>query len=98
MIIKIAAQNLQHGALEDESGASADRWPLLAERLRQVEPDVLILNEARGWAHGGHRRLALAQKELGMIAAPVPPSANDLPTLVLYRPDTMGFWDHCNDG
>ncbi|RSM53962.1 hypothetical protein DMB66_37940 [Actinoplanes sp. ATCC 53533] len=98
MHITVAVQNLQHGGNEDESGARVDRWPLLAERLRQVRPDVLILNEARGWDHGGRRRLAAAQKDLGMLAAPIPPSANNLPTLVLYRPDTMGFWERCNDG
>ncbi|SDT74515.1 endonuclease/exonuclease/phosphatase family protein [Actinoplanes derwentensis] len=97
MLIEVAVQNLQHGAVKDESGHRRDRWPLLAERLRRVRPDVLILNEARDWNRGGREPLGRAQRDLGMIAAPIPPSANDLPTIVLYRPDTMGFWVHCND-
>ena len=97
MRIRVAAQNLQHGGLADEAGNSESRWPSLVERLRRVEPDVLLLNEVRGWTSQGHQQLGQAQKDLGMYAVQIPDSLSGLSTLILFRPDTMGFWDRCNN-
>lgn len=97
MRIRVVAQNLQHGARADESGTATDRWPALVERLRPLDADILLLTEARGFNRHGRELLGKAQRDLGMCAAPMPPSTNDLPTLLMFRPATMGFWLHCND-
>ncbi|MGI5185376.1 endonuclease/exonuclease/phosphatase family protein [Dactylosporangium sp. CA-152071] len=97
MHIRVVAQNLGNGGLRDSEGNPEDRWPALAERLRTAQPDVLLLNEARGWTEHGHRQLGRAQRDLGMYAAPLPPSKTGMRTAILFRPDTLGWWTHTND-
>ncbi|MEU4243113.1 endonuclease/exonuclease/phosphatase family protein [Actinoplanes sp. NPDC026619] len=91
MRIRVAAQNMQHDATADEAGRPEDRWPLLVQRLQRIEPDILLLSEVRGWAAHGHRQLCVAQRELGMYAMPIPHSNSGNPTVIMFRPDTMGM-------
>jgi hypothetical protein len=58
--IRVVVQNVNQGGLTDGNGHPEGRWPLLAERINAVAPDVLLLNEARGWTANGYRQLGRA--------------------------------------
>jgi endonuclease/exonuclease/phosphatase family metal-dependent hydrolase len=91
--VTIALQNIGHGAGRldphpeiPEALHGADRWPLLVERLRRCDPDVLVLNEICGWTE---KRLASAAADLGMKAVGITPSRSSYPTGFLYNPDRL---------
>ncbi|MDG4795193.1 endonuclease/exonuclease/phosphatase family protein [Micromonospora sp. WMMD1082] len=91
MLITVVGQNIQHGGFTDKDGKWEDRWPLLRERLAAAEPDVLVLNETRGWTTGDHWRVGRAMRDLDMYAVPPPPrTVEDNGSLILARWDTMG--------
>jgi endonuclease/exonuclease/phosphatase family metal-dependent hydrolase len=94
--ITIAVQNLQHGGFADESGRETDRRPLIFQRLKDADADIVILNEARRWTTGDHGPLGLAMSELGMYPAPAPRVANDLGSIILIRWKTMGPFRFAN--
>ncbi|GGR04467.1 endonuclease/exonuclease/phosphatase family protein [Kitasatospora griseola] len=89
MILTIAVQNLKRGGLLDGDGDREDRWPLLAERIAAVDPDLVLLQEAEGWADAGHRQLVRAEQDLGMDGL-LAPSRSGRGTALLYRRETLG--------
>ncbi|WP_049650127.1 endonuclease/exonuclease/phosphatase family protein [Kitasatospora sp. MY 5-36] len=89
MKLTIVVQNLQRGGLFDADGGREDRWPPLAERITAVDPDLVLLQEAEGWADAGHRQLVRAEHDLGMDGL-LAPSRSGRGTALLYRRDTLG--------
>lgn len=61
-----------------------ERLPGLLELVRGVSPDVLMLQEANGWAEAGDQRLAAAERELGMRGQ-IAPSATGFHTGILTK-------------
>jgi hypothetical protein len=81
----LALQNVQHGA------AAGDRWRLLAGRINRAKPDILLVNEAMGWADNGEELLLRAERDLGMAALrPLPPARSGHHVAILHRPETLG--------
>ncbi|MFJ4799160.1 endonuclease/exonuclease/phosphatase family protein [Kitasatospora purpeofusca] len=89
MILTIAVQNLKRGGLFDEGGAREDRWPQLTKRISSVEPDLVLLQEAEGWADAGHRQLIRAEQDLGLDGL-LAPARSGRGTALLYRRETLG--------
>ncbi|MFD4659667.1 endonuclease/exonuclease/phosphatase family protein [Kitasatospora sp. NPDC058444] len=89
MKLTIVVQNLQRGGLFDSEGGREDRWPQLAQRISSVEPDLVLLQEAEGWADAGHRQLVRAEHDLGMDGL-LAPSRSGRGTALLYRRETLG--------
>jgi endonuclease/exonuclease/phosphatase family metal-dependent hydrolase len=58
MVLTVMSLNIQTGG--------GDRWPGLVELIRDVGPDVLALQECRGWLDEDASRLADAERDLGM--------------------------------
>jgi endonuclease/exonuclease/phosphatase family metal-dependent hydrolase len=86
-LLKIMTLNLQYGGLTDAAGNPEDRWPGLAEIVRNQAPDVLALQEATGrWAEPGERQLALAENDLGMRGR-LGASPSGSHTAIFWRPD-----------
>lgn len=82
--LSICLQNLQHGS-------DQRRWRLLAERLGNAEPDVLLLNEALGWTDNDEELLKRAEADLGLTALrPLPSARSGHHVAILYRPDKLG--------
>jgi endonuclease/exonuclease/phosphatase family metal-dependent hydrolase len=74
--IVVAVQNV------GQDGAS---WPLMAEALAGVEPDLVLIQEAgRAWAADGARRLVRAEQDLDMDGI-LTPSQSGLGPALLYR-------------
>lgn len=98
MELVIAVQNMSLGGLRDSAGNPEDRWPLLVERLccDGLRPDLVLLQEASEWHAFGHRQLGRAMSDLGMEAAPIPPSSSGIPPILLYRRETVGAWKNWN--
>ncbi len=87
MRLTVALLNLQHGGV-DKSG---DRWPLIAERLGNAQADVLLLNEALGWADNDEELLKRGERDLGLTALrPLPPARSGHHVVIMYRPGTIG--------
>lgn len=84
MNVSICLQNLQHGS-------DQRRWQLLAERMRNAQADVLLLNEALGWADNEEELLRRAELDLGLTALrPLPPAHSGHHVVIMYRPETIG--------
>lgn len=94
MLLTIMSQNLSHGGIRDDHGVVEDRWPLLLERIKSVQPqiDVLLLQEAEDWDRYSYRYLVRAMKELDMDALPLSRPSTGFPVGVLYRRETVGRW------
>ncbi len=94
MQLTVVIQNLGMGGLEDGDGNPQDRWPLLAQRIKQAAErvDVVLLCEATGWNRYGHKQLARAMTDLDLDAAPLPPSRSGIGTALLYRSEVLGRW------
>jgi|GEM_PF-6239603 len=100
MILTFAAQNLKFGGLTNDDGLPEDRWPALAERIKNInpKPDFLLLSEARDWDKNGHQALARAMEDLDMDALPLAPSKSGQPVALLYNRETVGRWKNWNTG
>ncbi|MEU7088087.1 hypothetical protein [Streptomyces achromogenes] len=66
MEIVVMAQDLGRGGWQTPAGEPQDRWPQIAATIQEVRPDLLLLQEAEGWAANGHARLIRAKQDLGM--------------------------------
>lgn len=86
--ITVAVQNISHGGerINDDPG---DRWELLFDRLRPVNADLLILNEATGFDANDNHKAHQFAAALDMSVAGVSPTQSDMPTAILYRADTL---------
>lgn len=98
MIIKLLAQNIKRGGHLDDTNAPEERWSKIVERVRSEKPDFLLLCGVVDWDRDGYRDLANAIRDFGMSAMPIAPSSNNYPTLLMYRPETVGQWKHWNPG
>lgn len=83
------AQNLGRGGWQTPTGEPQDRWPQIAARIQEVGPDLLLLQEAEGWAANGHARLIRAENDLGMDGH-LAPSRSGLGPATLYRRAVLG--------
>lgn len=98
MIIKFLAQNIKRGGHLDDNNRPEERWDKIVERICAEKPDFLLLSEVVGWDRDGYHDLAQAIQDFGMSAMPIAPSSNDYPTLLMYRPETVGQWKRWNPG
>lgn len=96
MNLRVMVQNLSLGALYDGDGGPCDRWPLHAERINAVRPDLLLACEVVDWHRWGHKQLGRAMADLAMDACPLPPSGSGIGTALLYRKETVGRWVRWN--
>ncbi|MQA93135.1 MAG: hypothetical protein GEV11_00315 [Streptosporangiales bacterium] len=64
--MRIVTLNLKHGGLTDGNGNSDNRWPAQAKLLRELDSDVICLQEANGWLDDCRRQQATAEADLGM--------------------------------
>lgn len=62
-----------------------ERWPRLVEHIRDLGPDVLALQECRGWLDNDARQLADAEHDLGMKAL-IAPSRSGFHTVLMIKP------------
>lgn len=90
------SQNISRGGMYDALGNFNDRWPLLAERINEFQPDVLLLCELNGWDNIGHKALVRATNDLDMDAVPFSAPASGYGTGLLFRRETMGRWQFHN--
>jgi hypothetical protein len=58
------------------------RWADLTALIREAGPDLLLLQECRGWADDDYQRLASAESDLGMRAL-IAPSRSGFHTVVM---------------
>jgi endonuclease/exonuclease/phosphatase family metal-dependent hydrolase len=101
MVLRIMSQNLRHGALQDADGRGDDRWSGIADIIRDLNPDILCLQEVQGWRERNARQVFRAERDLGMrIAGWIPITASLGGTLVMYRhqPGVLEQvqWEHHN--
>ena len=89
MELVVVAQNFGRGGLKTGAGVPEDRWPKLVDRVKEPDPDVVLGQEAEGWAAEGHRQLVRAEDDLEMDAL-LPPSRSGLGPVTLYRRDRLG--------
>ncbi|MEV4741563.1 endonuclease/exonuclease/phosphatase family protein [Streptomyces sp. NPDC049555] len=95
MQIVVMSQNLGRGGWKHTNGTIEDRWPRLAANINQVRPDILLGQEAEGWAADGHARLIRAEDDLDMDGV-LAPSPSGLGPVTLYRRETMGRRTYLN--
>jgi len=77
---------MSYNILEGGNLSKGDRTELLLEMIRQLSPDIVGLNECRGFAKDDHARLLLFQRELGMTGVMNEAQSGNHVAL-LYRPD-----------
>lgn len=69
-------------------GADNDRWRRLANLIHDASPQILLLQEAVGWADDGNQRLSTAQRDLGMRGQ-IAPSRTGFHTGILINEDAL---------
>ncbi|TDD31206.1 endonuclease/exonuclease/phosphatase family protein [Actinomadura sp. KC06] len=79
--------NFRYGGRADARGRPDDRWGDLVEIIRKVEPDLLLGQEAHGWAVDP-RLQADAEDDVG-LRAHVAPSRSGAHTVVMHRTSTL---------
>ncbi len=62
-----------------------ERWPRLLKAIRDVGPDVLALQECRGWLDNDARQLADVEHDLGMRGL-IAPSRSGFHTVLMIKP------------
>lgn len=65
-MIRIVSWNLMFGGRDDEGHGDDARWRRQAQVLRELAPDVLLLQECNLWDARGQRRLHQAVYETGL--------------------------------
>lgn len=104
MKIICGVQNMKHngwGTAIGDADPSFDRLPLIIDRLQPLGLDLLILNETRSrgrhpWPQSWKARIRHLARALDMRIAGITPSQNRTPSVLLYRPGSMGhpiWWD-----
>lgn len=84
------SQNLSRGGWRSQNGGvPEDRWPQLAEKISQVRPDILFVQEAEGFTSDGHARLVRAEQDLDMEGE-LAPAPSGLGPATFYRRSTLG--------
>lgn len=96
MLIKFLAQNIKRGGYLDDNNQPEDRWDRLVERVQHENPDFLLLSEVVGWDRDGYQDLSRAMRDFGLSAMPIAPSSSGYPTLLMYRPESVGQWHRWN--
>lgn len=91
------AQNLSRGGLHNAQGEHKDRWPQLAERIKAVKPDLLLLSELNNWKDYGYKQYVRAANDLDLDIAPAAPSETGYATGLMYRREKVGRWQFHND-
>ncbi|SEP53956.1 hypothetical protein [Amycolatopsis saalfeldensis] len=86
-MFQVMSVNLRHGAGDG-------RWAGIAALIRDVAPQILLLQEANGWADPEDQRLVAAEQELGMRGA-IAPSPSGFHTGILIDGDAVSWddWD-----
>lgn len=97
MKLTLMAQNLSRGGLHNAQGEYQDRWPQLAERIKEVDPDLLLLSELNNWKDYGYKQYVRAANDLGLDIAPAAPSETGYATGLMYRREKLGHWRFHND-
>jgi hypothetical protein len=103
VMITIAVQNIGRGGVGldrhpglPEELVTADRWPLLVERLARIDwpehgishkPALLGLNECSNWTDA---RLQTAAEDLGLAPVGLTPANSGYPSALLYDPEQLG--------
>lgn len=95
MHITVMAQNLGRGGWKHTDGSLEDRWPHLAANINSIRPDILLGQEAEGWAADGHARLTRAERDLDMDGI-LAPSPSGLGPITMYRRETLGRRTYLN--
>lgn len=91
-------QNIARGAMYNAAGEFNDRWPLLAKRIKEIKPDLLLLTELSNWKGYGHKQYVRAANDLDLDVAPIPPSQTGNATGLMYRRNVLGRWQSHKDG
>lgn len=92
MKLTLMAQNLSRGGLHSAQGEPQDRWPQLAERIKAVKPDLLLLSELNNWKDCGYKQYVRAANDLGLDIAPAAPSQTGFATGLMYNREKLGRW------
>ncbi|POX43031.1 hypothetical protein C3486_02080 [Streptomyces sp. Ru73] len=95
MEIVVASQNVSRGGIRSGSGDPQDRWPVIAEALASVSPDIVLIQEAEGWGADAARQLVRAENDLDMDGI-LSPSRTGLGPALLYRRETLGRRQYVN--
>jgi endonuclease/exonuclease/phosphatase family metal-dependent hydrolase len=77
---------MSYNILEGGHLSKGDRTDLLIDIIRESSPDILGLNECRGFADDDEARLRLFERELGMSGV-LNESASGNHIAILFRPD-----------
>jgi endonuclease/exonuclease/phosphatase family metal-dependent hydrolase len=83
MLITVMTQNIQYGAVKD------GRWDGLVEKVRELGPDLLMLQEADDVADP--EQAEAAERDLGMRLVVAP--TRNLPTAVAWNPARLELVD-----
>lgn len=96
-MVRILSWNILNGGADDHA---VPRWHTQAELVRELAPDVLLLQEARGFAAEGGSRLFQAEVDLGMrgLLAVAPHTGQNTAVFlhsdlrpVRFEPDSVHF-------
>jgi exodeoxyribonuclease III len=85
-LVECRVKIMSYNILEGGNLSRGDRTDLLLELIRGSSPDVVGLNECRGFAEDDHARLRLFERELGMIGVMNEAQSGNHVAL-LYGPD-----------
>ncbi|MBT2384976.1 hypothetical protein [Streptomyces sp. ISL-11] len=89
------SQNFGRGGWKHTHGTIEDRWPHLAANINSIRPDILLGQEAEGWAADGHARLTRAERDLDMDGT-LTLSPTGLGPVTMYRRETLGRRTYLN--
>lgn len=67
-MIRLVTWNLLFGGREDDGHGDDTRWRGQVELLRELNPDILMLQECNDWEARGQRKLHQAVNDLGMAS------------------------------
>lgn len=79
-------------SLNLRNGATDGRWAGMVPLIRAVNPQVLLIQEAVGWANSDDERLAVAERDLGMRGQ-IAPSRTGFHTGILINENTLTWGD-----
>lgn len=93
--LRIVSQNVARGGTHRADGTPIDRFGPTMEVIAEAAADIVLLQEAKGWAANGHALLVQACQVLGMTTFGLVPSRDGYPTTVLWNPArvTLKKWN-----
>jgi hypothetical protein len=89
--LRITTQNAYGGGIYDVEGKARNGLPLLIERILDDgrKPHVLLLSDAKGWEHSGHRTVYEVGHALGLSPMPLTRAESGLHTITYYDTQVM---------